>query len=1223
MKLITCRLICLLLFILCPITGHTEPVGEIVSLKGRVDITQPGTPAQTASPDDPLSVGDIVRTKSNAAAEIRFGDGSVMRLGPGARVEITEYLFENGRTRASLRLFRGKIRSIVSKARGFFGKANRFEVQTPSAVIGVRGTDFLTWHQAGISGAMFMEGKGYCHCLDRPDQIRDISAGQMMTVQNAFTPPVIRPITDMNIPGTAGDTAAEEPSETTDESGEEAPSDADTSTDRGAEAESDDPNPASEMPSDLPEDSESPFYSSGDTWAADGDMGDDLSENWFYGDDMFSEALWGDGEFSDDEAEAFYDAFWTEPEYLLPVSDLLFGFESCFSGNIYTGATDSDGGYRLGRTGFVDGVLEGFEVFWAANVESSVFSSLYGFYVNDSPGGGDFIWTADAFFSQNATDGGMTAADGSAYYGFLGGTKSSGYADFSEGQMLSLYISPFGEIGILKGNLWGKSEPEFNEFHASGEIYPVVLSWNPFIRPEDLYYFVCAETTDSSDAVTIRGDWLTAAGEYAGDLMTDDFQRGTLWIDGETWGISQFLASGRYTGTADLSAGRRRITVSDRTTRQSWLTEYDDDEDTLRMAWSDPKSGLTGVGGGDALWLHDADAQTWQAISMRTRIDTPAFLELTGDEYGLDTLSALNIPAVEIGRETLTGKSNRLRVQMSDVIFFRYRTGGPSAIWATGDITGEFSSAPGTGHTLKLEGGELKANFTVTDWEQEIWGAEINDGTGSITGADGEAVTASFSGFAAGQYDLSGYFSGTGAGLALTDTDFINPVAFQSDFSGGIYQGTFSESTGFVSGYLEGYDNLWDATPEIPSFFNISAMFGMFDAVPDKPVIWIADELVSFDSFEYTDTTPDGGAYKGFSGGFSFCDEEALVQGLTLSLFTDPDGNTGVLQGTFSGYYDFETDCISAWGNLYPIRLASHGPDADAFNTSVMVSVADHDMAGFEGAFIGDDGLLSGAVDVATLSRTDLRLPGESWGISQIISSGTFYAGNKEAGSDRWRISYHSPDTGQSHIREFEDTAWAENVISGTAGMSWADIDQALTGVGGGQFAGTFDPEQYTWQALEMWTTMTTGTFLEMTATPGGRDQLAALKIPSIEIGRASLTGGDDALSVRMNDVAFFSYRTGDAPRIWATGDVAGTYQRPPETGQSVNLSGNGLDARFEVTGWNAQTWGAAVSGSGPLQRSDTGGTATVQFTGHAAGTHSGTSDGAFTGTASGVATGP
>jgi hypothetical protein len=38
---------------------------------------------------------------------------------------------------------------------------NRYEVHTPTAVCGVRGTDFFMYYEKGESGATFKEGFGY------------------------------------------------------------------------------------------------------------------------------------------------------------------------------------------------------------------------------------------------------------------------------------------------------------------------------------------------------------------------------------------------------------------------------------------------------------------------------------------------------------------------------------------------------------------------------------------------------------------------------------------------------------------------------------------------------------------------------------------------------------------------------------------------------------------------------------------------------------------------------------------------------------------------------------------------------------------------------------------------------------------------------------------------------------------------------------------------------
>ena len=55
-------------------------------------------------------------------------------------------------------------------------------------------------------------------------------------------------------------------------------------------------------------------------------------------------------------------------------------------------------------------------------------------------------------------------------------------------------------------------------------------------------------------------------------------------------------------------------------------------------------------------------------------------------------LQKLNIPSAEIGRATLNGSSDLLKnVQMKDVTFFAYNSGGSPRIWATEECDGGYS----------------------------------------------------------------------------------------------------------------------------------------------------------------------------------------------------------------------------------------------------------------------------------------------------------------------------------------------------------------------------------------------------------------------------------------------------------------------------------------------------------------------------------------------------
>ncbi|MBW1766724.1 MAG: FecR domain-containing protein [Deltaproteobacteria bacterium] len=147
-------------------------------------------------------MGDIIRTKSKSRAEVTFLDSSILRLAQSSRVEIKEYFKGVSRTSGVFKLFRGKIQSIIKLSLGkTFGlnKSNRFEVHTPTAVIGVRGTNFFTYYNRGISGSTFKEGTGYGYSINRPDQVMNINAGQSLVTTSPDIPPEIRSATDQEM----------------------------------------------------------------------------------------------------------------------------------------------------------------------------------------------------------------------------------------------------------------------------------------------------------------------------------------------------------------------------------------------------------------------------------------------------------------------------------------------------------------------------------------------------------------------------------------------------------------------------------------------------------------------------------------------------------------------------------------------------------------------------------------------------------------------------------------------------------------------------------------------------------------------------------------------------------------------------------------------------------------------------------------------------------------
>lgn len=81
----------------------------------------------SANKGDILDDGDSLKTKENSYAELRFSDGSIVKINPETEVSIYKDYFS---------LAIGYIRLYITKL------FPNFEVRTPSAIAGVRGTEF-------------------------------------------------------------------------------------------------------------------------------------------------------------------------------------------------------------------------------------------------------------------------------------------------------------------------------------------------------------------------------------------------------------------------------------------------------------------------------------------------------------------------------------------------------------------------------------------------------------------------------------------------------------------------------------------------------------------------------------------------------------------------------------------------------------------------------------------------------------------------------------------------------------------------------------------------------------------------------------------------------------------------------------------------------------------------------------------------------------------------
>jgi ferric-dicitrate binding protein FerR (iron transport regulator) len=186
-----------------PALAAESPVGTIAELNGQAEISRPGSAADApwapAQVGGPIHQGDQIRTGRPGRVRIVFQDESVLVLSDDSLVRVDESVFSpaDGSVRSLLQMFRGKVRAVVTEY--YQQRQASYEIQTPTAVAGVRGTEFVveydeTARTTRVSG---IEGTVAVHSvLDRLRNGVLVTAGEGTAVRQGEFPTPVDPLDD-------------------------------------------------------------------------------------------------------------------------------------------------------------------------------------------------------------------------------------------------------------------------------------------------------------------------------------------------------------------------------------------------------------------------------------------------------------------------------------------------------------------------------------------------------------------------------------------------------------------------------------------------------------------------------------------------------------------------------------------------------------------------------------------------------------------------------------------------------------------------------------------------------------------------------------------------------------------------------------------------------------------------------------------------------------------
>lgn len=1271
----------LMLFILSlllfPALSIAEYVGSFSRIEGRVDLLRAGaTTVVPARQGDGVSTGDIIRTKSDGRAEILFKDDTTVTVASETRLKIDEYTFnpDNSRNKGILSLLRGKLRAAVSKVKAGLIPVSMgistFNINTPTTVAGVRGTVLFVFYERGITGVVFKEGNGFVYNQNMPDRIVNVSEGQATFILTDNAPPLPpRPATDAEMSQHIKDTTIKETDTTPDtnnadidssdtdagqtetthvdaadimttlgETGGEdtsAPKTADTGVDSGP------PPPVlpiTETDTGTLEEVVPPLITitsspQAITNSSSGSFTVTANEPVTF---TYSMDSWGvtttlttsdtitlaglpEGSHTlsitatDAAGNVSTSSYSWTTDYTVPVT--IFTSSPSTLTNIPT----ANFGVSSSETSTYTYKLDGTTV--ASTNLTSVTEGLHTFVVTATDAAGNsststYTWTTDytapVSLSLTSTPAAITNINSAT----IGATATD-----ANGVTYRYTLDGATSTGALTGLTEGTHTFVATATDGAGNISTTSYTWTTdTIAPASL------TLTGTPASITNINNATIGATANDATAITYSYTLDTAASTGVLTGLGEGLHT--FVATATDGAGNTS------TTSYTWTTDYTAPTASISPAASPELTGATA-----AINVNFGSTETatysYQLDGGGMNNVTGSSVNLTGIAEGTHTIdysatdtagnpSTPNSFSFALSRYTLSGSASASGITGS--ITTGEVAGVSNQNWGGSKLVMSGTYTPSMSPSFTLYAGGTSVDATATNnggyWIDIISGT--SDGVSSLSGTSGLKYL-SYDRLGSGTGSFTGSY---GAGTwSATDTGTYTetPLAFSGNIG---YdqndQGLYTVDGLGINQIGNSYGGLLGGTT--PSLSDPAITFiGPYwpSTAGLGPFIWTPVIYSANGSFSFAPSY-DGNKFWGYIGGTW---KDRAINGRVYSLYIDSSGNAGILRGSLAGAYYPELSMLQADGTWTPTIMGT-GVSQTAL-PDLTYPPPSYTWSSTTTTFSGSGGLTQGGFPLDTAmfvtgaeGRKD-SISGGNWGIWQTILGGTY---TTLGSPDGWDLltSVIDPPAGKISGTLSVGT-WSVNQLAGTTYGYGADISTTPnTWISVGETIGTFDPGALTWQAVQTGAWIDTNRFLAMTTADQAK--LAQLNIPFVEVGRAGLTGsgtiGGSPATVNMNNVIFFAYSSGAAPKVWATGDVQGTYTCSACGGGVIPVAGNGLSATFNVQTFDTagQKWIATVAGGGSYTGTGTMSGTNVIMDGAAAGTNSGGIGGTFSGTGAGVA---
>lgn len=164
--------------------GEEKPIGKISEISGSVIYRERvNVPYQNAKKGMPVEKGYWIKTGADGWAILLLTDNTKLTLANNTELEITEFVVSKEKKDGVFNVAQGKLRASVTK---LAGESVNYRVKSPTAVAGIKGTEFMMMTQ-GLAN-VFFGNEGVVEISGDAIGSKSLSADTMVQNTRGYTP---------------------------------------------------------------------------------------------------------------------------------------------------------------------------------------------------------------------------------------------------------------------------------------------------------------------------------------------------------------------------------------------------------------------------------------------------------------------------------------------------------------------------------------------------------------------------------------------------------------------------------------------------------------------------------------------------------------------------------------------------------------------------------------------------------------------------------------------------------------------------------------------------------------------------------------------------------------------------------------------------------------------------------------------------------------------------